>query len=123
MPYYKINNYDILPLIAENGLKITRKNVQSSVGTVTTLDGVDHIGRIRRKREVEATFLPLSTYYTNQLFSAIEPEYVTISTDIDPYSGATTYRAYIDSNSAECAKVYNADLSKWEGIAFTITEQ
>jgi hypothetical protein len=114
----KINGVDIVPYIAQKGIKWTRNDIDGE-GSGRTLDGVMHRSRIDSKIRLDITCLPLSSADARKVLNAIYPEFIDVEY-IDPMYGHTTKTMYSNNNPATYIDT-KTDL--WEGITFPLIER
>ena len=119
--FFKINGLDILPYIAQGGLKITQNDVDSPQAG-RTLDGKMHRGKVTSKIKFEIQCIPLSPIDVSRIYSVLDHEYVTVTTDISPV-GADTLEMYNSTRPASCLIVDSDDIAKWDGINFNLIER
>ena len=114
----KINGVDIVPYIAQKGIKWTRNDIDGE-GSGRTLDGVMHRSRLDSKIRLDITCLPLSSEDARKVLNAIYPEFIDVEY-IDPMYGHTTKTMYSNNNPATYIDT-KTDL--WEGITFPLIER
>ena len=114
----KIDGVDIMPFIAQKGIKWQRRDINGQNAT-QTMDGITHRGRITTKRDLHITCMPLPTEKTVIVLNAIEPEYVEVET-IDPMFGHVYKTMFVETVPA----VYmDTETDLWEGIVFLLKER
>ena len=118
---FKINGNDILPYIAEDGIKWQRNDIESP-DAGRTLDGLMHRGRVAMKVRLDITCKPLTSSQAMTLLRLIEPEYVTVQYT-DPVDGSVTRTMYSNNIPATAATVYPDGTALWEGITFPLVER
>ena len=122
MPFqFTVNNVNLLPYIAEDGLKWTRFDVEAP-DTGRTLDGVMHRGRVAVKVRLDVICRPLTAQEAATVLGAIAPEFVTVRYE-DPMFGSVSKTMYSNSIPALCATVYPDGTARWEGLAFPLIER
>lgn len=123
MPYLRINGRDVLPFIEEGKLKWTQNDIDSP-DAGRTLDGMMHRGKVTSKVKIEAQCWPLSTTEANFVIGALQTEYLTVETDIDPLYGTTSYQMYNSSRPATCYSVdKETGVGKWTDLGFNLIER
>ena len=118
---FTVNGVNLLPYIAEDGIRWTRFDVEAP-DTGRTLDGVMHRGRVAIKIRLDITCRPLSDTEAQQVLQAILPEYVTVRY-IDPQDGPVVRTMYSNNNPAVCATVYPDGTCIWKDLSFPLIER
>ena len=122
MPFqFTVNNVNLLPYIAEDGLRWTRFDVEAP-DTGRTLDGVMHRGRVAVKIRLDVTCRPLTSAEAAVVLNAIAPQYVTVRYT-DPMYGSVTKTMYSNNIPTICATVYDDGTARWEGLEFPVIER
>lgn len=122
MPYFKVNGTDIITFIADGGFKWSDTDFDSE-NAGRTLDGKMHRGRVCSKIKYELTARSLTVAECNTLIKALDHEYVTVETDLDPKHGTCSLNMYNSSRNASIRAIYNAEESLWDGITFNLIER
>ena len=118
---FKINNVDVLPLVAQGGFKWQRNDLESPKAG-RTLDGVMHRGRVTTKIRLDITCIPLKADQLNTLLNLIFPEYVSVEYD-DPMQGHVVKTMYSNNNPASCLMIHDDGTETWDSITFPLIEQ
>lgn len=113
-----INGVDMLPFVAERGIKWQRCDLDGE-NAARTMDGTMNRDRVTTKIRLDITCLPLKSDDAATVLNAIYPEYVEV-TYTDPMYGLITKTMYSNNNPATYVDV-KADL--WEGISFPLIER
>lgn len=114
----KIDGVDIMPYIAQKGIKWQRRDINGQ-NVSQTMDGTSHRGRITTKYDLHITCMPLSSEKSSIVLKAIEPEYVEVET-IDPMMGHVFKTMFVESAPA----VYmDTETDLWEGITFLLKQR
>ncbi len=122
MPFrFRVNGVDLLPYVAENGIKWTRFDVEAP-DTGRTLDGVMHRGRVAKKVRLDINCRPLLSSETAVVLAAIEPEYVTVQY-VDPMDGLTVKTMYSNNIPVTCAMAYEDGDAVWRDLSFPLVER
>ena len=116
----KINGVDILPYIADSGIKWQRNDIEAP-DAGRTLDSDMHRNRIGIKIRLDITCRPLSTAEARAVMSAILPEYVTVQYE-DLIYGMRTTQMYSNNVPAVCGTVYPDGDALWEDLSFPLIE-
>ena len=116
-----VNNVNIVPYIAQGGLKWQRNDIDSPE-TGRTLDGVMHRGRVTTKIRLDITCKPLKASELSIVLNAIYPEYVVVVYD-DPMSGRVTKTMYSNNNPASYLMPQSDGDDLWTGITFPLVER
>lgn len=114
----KINGMDMLPYIAQNGIKWQRNDIDGA-NAGRTMDGTMHRQRVTMKTRLDITCLALPSEDAAKVLNAIFPEYVEVEY-IDPQKGLTITQMY--SNNVPATYI-DTETDKWEGIAFPLIER
>ena len=114
----KINGVDMLPFIAQKGIKWQRNDLDGS-NAGRTLDGVMHRERVTSKVRLDITCLPLSSQDAQIVLNTIFPEYVEVEYT-DPHYGLV-YKTMYSNNTP--ATYINTTTDMWEGIVFPLIER
>ncbi len=118
---FRVGGVNLLPYIAEDGIKWTRFDVEAP-DTGRTLDGVMHRGRVAKKVRLDITCRPLLTSEAMTVLRAIEPEFVSVQY-VDPADGSVTRTMYSNNIPATCSIAYDGSTSLWTGLTFPLVEQ
>ena len=122
MPFrFRVNGVDLLPYVAENGIRWTRFDVEAP-DTGRTLDGVMHRGRVAKKVRLDITCRPLLSSEAAIVLAAIEPEYVTVQY-VDPMDGLTVKTMYSNNIPVTCAMAYEDGDAVWRDLSFPLVER
>lgn len=114
----KINGVDVLPYVAQKGIKWQRNDLDGS-NAGRTMDGTMHRERITSKDRLDITCTPLTTEQAKIVLNAIFPEYVTVEY-VSPREGRIVKEMYSNNTPATYMDTKN-DL--WEGISFPLIER
>lgn len=117
-----IDGHDIAPLIAKDGIKWTRNDIDSA-NAGRTLDGTMNRGRVCQKMKLEIKCRPLSQSELHDLLNWINPEYVNVSY-YDPLHGARTNIQFYSNNVPATVSVQDTDdVVWWKDISFPLVER
>lgn len=122
MAYFKVNGTEILPFIADGGFKWSDTDFDSE-NAGRTLDGKMWRGRVCSKIKYELTARSLTVEECNILIKALDHEFVTVETDLDPKHGECKLTMYNSSRNASIRAIYNATESLWDGITFNLIQR
>ena len=117
----KIDNVDMLPYIAHQGIKWQRNDLDSS-DAGRTLDGVMHRGRVATKIRLDITCRPLRSEEAKVVLNAILPEYVQVEYT-DPMYGLSVKTMYSNNNPATHMLLQPDGVEWWHDITFPLIEQ
>lgn len=115
---FNINGVNMLPFIAQNGIKWQRNDLDGS-NAGRTMDGTMHRERITSKVRLDVTCIPLSSEEAAAVLNAIYPEYVDVEYT-DPMYGRVVKTMY--SNNTPATYI-NTISDRWEGITFPLIER
>ena len=118
---FRVNGVDLLPYVAENGIRWTRFDVEAP-DTGRTLDGVMHRGRVAKKVRLDITCRPLLSSEAAIVLAAIEPEYVTVQY-VDPMDGLALKTMYSNNIPVTCAMAYEDGDAVWRDLSFPLVER
>ena len=110
---------DITNLLSPKGLEWSRININTSKST--TMDGVDHLARIRQKYQVKATFRELTDTQEQTLLAALAPEKIKVRT----YSPVTGSQVVLEVRVSDINIGFFAQTSSaayWKGFSVTFAE-
>ena len=116
-----IGSTDIVPYIAQGGVKWSRNDIDAP-NTGRTLDGLMHRGRVTTKIRLDITCKPLKASELRVVLNAIYPEYVTVIYD-DPMYGRVTKTMYSNNNPASYLLPQPDGDDLWTGVTFPLVER
>lgn len=116
-----IGGVNIVPYIAQGGLKWQRNDIDSP-NTGRTMDGTMHRGRVATKIRMDITCRPLTATELSTVLNAIYPEYVTVAYT-DPMSGSVTKTMYSNNNPASFLLIQSDGTELWTGVSFPLVER
>lgn len=117
----KIDNVDIIPYIAEGGIKWQRADIDAP-NTGRALDSLMYRGRISTKIRLDITCRPLLASELNTVLNLILPEFVTVNYS-DPMYGLVTKTMYSNNNPATFLIIRDNGDEMWNGITFPLVER
>ena len=118
---FTINEVNILPYVASDGLKYTRSDLDGE-NAGRTMDGVMHRDRIASKIRWDVTCKLLSAEELAVVLSLIEPEFVEV-TFTDPMTGQpVTKTMYSNNIPTQLAFAHKAG-SWWTNLTFPLIER
>lgn len=122
-PYLYVNGVDFMHMIEEKGLKFSYNDIDAP-DSGRTLDAVMHRGKVATKCKIEIKFWPLTLKEVSTVLRALEPQYVSVSTNVDPRAGGNAQ--YTMYNSTRLAVAFTFDekeqKSVWDDISCTLIE-
>lgn len=122
-PYLYVNGVEMLQYTEEGGLKFTYNDLDAP-DSGRTLDGIMHRGKIGSKAKIEIKCWPLTSREASAVIRAVEPQYVTVVTNIDPRAGG--YASYTMYNSTRPATGYVFDKEtgsgRWDDLTLSLIE-
>ena len=117
----KINNVDMLPYVAHQGIKWQLSDLDGpSAGR--TMDGVMHRARVASKVRLDITCRPLTQAEASIVLKAILPEYVQVEYQ-DPMDGLTRKEMYANNKPATHMLIQDDGTEWWNGITFPLIER
>ena len=106
---FTIDGVNLLPYLAENGLKWQRNDVEAADAG-------------RTKIRLDVTCRSLTQAEAAIVLNAIRPMYVSVTYQ-DPQDGNVTKTMYANNNPATIAAVYENGTVLWSGITFPLVER
>ena len=116
----KVDDINILPYVAHQGLKWQRNDLDSA-DAGRTMDGVMHRGRVATKIRLDVTCRPLKSEEASIVLNAIYPEYVTVEYT-DPMLGLVTKQMYSNNTPASHMVIQADGVEWWQDIVFPLIE-
>lgn len=120
---FTINGVNIVPYIAENGIKWSWNGIDSS-NAGRDMSGTMHRGLVTQKArcDVSCYWMPKSAART--IHQAIMPEYVTVVTDTVPWvNGVTSMRMYSNNVSQTLETEYTDGTQLYNDLEFPLIER
>lgn len=117
---FTINGTDIVPYIAQGGIKWQRSDIESP-GAGRTMDGLMHRGRVALKIRLDITCRALTASELQTVLNLIGYEVVTVTYD-DPMYGRVTKTMYSNNNPASFLFIKDNGEETWTGITFPLIE-
>ena len=117
----EIDNVDIVPYIAYQGVKWTRNDVDAP-DAGRTMDAKMHRMRVGTKIRLDITCRPLTGAELATVLNAILPEYVQVKYT-DPMYGLVTKTMYANNNPASYLILREDGTEYWSGVTFPLVEQ
>lgn len=118
---FKINGVNILPFIAQKGIKWQRNDLDGE-NAGRTMDGIMHRSRVASKIRLDITCIPLKSEDAKTVLNLIYPEYVSVEYT-DPMYGLVTKTMYSNNNPATFMALHSDGTEYWEGISFPLIER
>lgn len=117
---FTINGTDIVPFIAQGGIKWQRNDIESP-GAGRTMDGLMHRGRVSTKIRLDITCRALLASELQTVLNIIGLLTVTVVYD-DPMYGRVTKTMYSNNNPASFFFIDEKGDERWTGISFPLIE-
>lgn len=117
----KINGVDILPFVAQKGVKWQRNDLDGQ-NAGRTMDGTMYRSRVTSKVRLDITCVPLRSEDAAKVLNAIYPEYVSVEYT-DPMYGLVTKTMYSNNTPATHMFVQSGGTEYWSGITFPLIER
>lgn len=122
-PYFKIDDVDIIRFIQGDGLKWERTDIDSP-NSKKTMDGTMHRGRVAQKYSAGITCMDMNLEDARTLMKLINPEFVTVETNLHPIEEIHAAQYYVTKVPATISYIDpDTGESMWTGISFTLSEQ
>lgn len=117
---FTINNVDIVPYIAQGGIKWQRNDVEAP-GAGRTMDGLLHRSRVSSKIRLDISCRPLLASELQTVLNLIGNVTVSVTYD-DPMYGRVTKTMYANNNPASFFLIDEKGDERWTGITFPLIE-
>ena len=117
----EINNVDIVPYIAFQGLKWQRSDVDAS-DAGRTMDALMHRVRVGTKIRLDVTCRPLTTEEASTVLKLIYPVFVTVRYT-DPMEGTEVTKTMYSNNNPASFLMKKDGKEYWSGITFPLIER
>lgn len=119
----KVNNIDITPYIARQGVKWTRNDVDGSNTGRSLENALLTRDRVATKIRLDVTCRPLTANEAKTVLQAIYPEYVIVSYT-DPMAGEVVTKTMYSNNVPASFLLKKTDGTEWwSGITFPLIER
>lgn len=117
----KIDGTPILDMIAYNGVKWTRYDVDGP-NAGRTISGLMVRDRVATKIRLDITCRPLKRDQLNTLLNLLLPEFVQVTYE-DPMYGLVTKTMYANNNPAQFLILRESGQEYWNNITFPLVER
>lgn len=117
----KINGFDILPFVEDNGIKWQRSDLDNS-DAGRTMDGRMWRGRVATKIRLDITFLPMKDEDIKTILNLLLPEFVTVQYT-DPMFGERVVTMYSNNITAGLSTIYNKEIGMWGSFTAPLIER
>ena len=118
-----IDGVDMTPYIANRGIKWQRSDVDAEGAGMSNLSGDLMRKRIKTRRRLDVTCIPLTTEQASMVLTAIMPEWVTV-TYTDPQMGTEVTKTMYSNNNPASFFLRRPDGTEyWDGITFPLIEK
>ena len=121
-PVFKINGTDYTRYVAQEGLKLTINDLDADGSGRNILDGLMYRSRIARKLKWTVTFNRLTGAELLSIETAMNREYVSITT-ISPQTNAEYTGTYYCSAINEGVQRWDGHNIVYDGVTFNFTER
>lgn len=128
IPVLKVRPYgssaaytDLLPYLAEGGLKWSRNDIDAS-DAGRDQSGKLHRARVGLKVRLDGTCKPLTAAEASVVLQAIKPEWLQVQY-FDVQEGATLTKKMYSNNIPATFLVQKGATQYWDGIAFPLIEE
>jgi hypothetical protein len=121
---FKIDGTDITPYIAYNGISWQREDIDGP-NAGRDLNGNLIRDRVATKYRADITCRPLDPEESAILFTLIAPEWITVVTDTNPYTGSveTTYTMYSNNIKTNVVTKTPSGELVWGGLTVPLIQQ
>lgn len=121
-PYGSSAGYtDLLPYLAEGGLKWSRNDIDAS-DAGRDQSGKLHRARVGLKVRLDGTCKPLTAAEASVVLQAIKPEWLQVQY-FDVQEGSTLTKKMYSNNIPATFLVQKGATQYWDGIAFPLIEE
>nr|DAZ46794.1 MAG TPA: hypothetical protein [Caudoviricetes sp.] len=117
----KINGVDFMPLIAKQGVKWQRNDIDAA-NSGRTMDGQMQRGRVATKIRLDITCRPLTAEEARLVLTTILPEYVSVDY-YDPMRGYRSGISMYSNNNPASFLIEKPEDDWWSGITFPLIER
>lgn len=128
IPVLKVRPYgssaaytDLLPYLAEGGLKWSRNDIDAS-DAGRDQSGKLHRARVGLKVRLDGTCKPLTAAEASVVLQAIKPEWLQVQY-FDVQEGTTLTKKMYSNNIPATFLMQNGATQYWDGIAFPLIEE
>lgn len=113
---------DLIPYLAEGGLKWSRNDIDASSAGRDTMDGLMHRARVAIKARLDCTCRPLTQSELSTVLTAINPQWLEVQYH-DPITNATVTKKMYSNNIPATFKIMRGTTQLWVGVTFPLIEQ
>lgn len=122
LPVFIINGHDYTDLIAEDGLKPSRNDLDKDGSGRNLLNGLMYRSRIATKLKYSVSFNRMTAEQLQQLENDMSGEYISV-TLLEGKSNRHVTRTYYTSTINEGVQRAIKGVTYYDGVAFDITER
>ena len=120
---FEINGLDIVPYLAENGLKWSWNGIDAP-NAGRDLSGTMHRGLVSVKARCDVSCFWMPKAVAQTVHQAIMPEYVTVRTDTIPWISGTTVLSMYSNNVAQTLETeYTDGTQLYHDLEFPLIER
>lgn len=113
---------DLIPYLAEGGIKWSRNDIDASSAGRSTQDGLLHRARVAIKARLDCTCRPLTQSELSTVLTALQPEWLQVQYH-DPTTNATVTKKMYSNNIPASFKIMRGSTQYWAGVTFPLIEQ
>lgn len=113
---------DLVPYLAEGGLKWSRNDIDASNSGRDTQDGLMHRARVAIKARLDGTCRPLTQSELSTVLTALQPEWLQVQYH-DPTTNATVTKKMYSNNIPASFLIMRGTTQYWTGVTFPLIEQ
>lgn len=128
-PILKIRAYgssgaytDMIPYLAEGGLKWSRNDIDAAGSGRDTQDGLMHRARVAIKARLDCTCKPLTETELSTVLSVINPEWLQVQYT-DPITNTLVTKKMYSNNIPATFQLMRGTTQLWAGVTFPLIEQ
>ena len=113
---------DMIPYLAEGGLKWSRNDIDAAGSGRDTQDGLMHRARVAIKARIDCTCRPLTETELSTVLSVINPEWLQVQYT-DPITNTLVTKKMYSNNIPATFQLMRGTTQLWAGVTFPLIEQ
>ena len=113
---------DIVPYVANQGLKWTRNDIDAANSGRDTQDGLMHRHRVAQKSRFDLSLRPLTLTELTMILGWVQPEFFLVKVT-DLISGSSSIKTMYSNNIPATFILQRGDTQYYSGVAIPLIEQ
>ena len=113
---------DMIPYLAEGGLKWSRNDIDAAGSGRDTQDGLMHRSRVAIKARIDCVCRPLTQTELSTVLTVINPEWLQVQYS-DPITNPTVTAKMYSNNIPATFEIMRGGTQLWSGVTFPLIEQ